>query len=177
MQSTLATDMFFEETNKENILEKCKIIKGSDLSEIFIYMLINDNSSYVKIYSVDLMNQNYDNPIATKSVKKVSVINEVRNIFSMSFFQSYTAYPEVYDIKKKMYKSLFEKVPHLKKITKAVKSLKENMLLCHYNGSFSLFHCSQCLITYQITIPPAIQNFLSRTTSQLFISDVVDFKG
>ena len=176
MQSTLSTDMFFEETNKENILEKCKIIKGADISEIYIYMLIRDNSSYVKIYSVDLMNQNYDNPIATRSVRKVSVVNEVRNMYSMSFFSSQAGYPEVYDIKKKIYKSLFEKVPHLKMLTKTVKNLKDNILLCHYNETFSLFHCSQCLVTYQLNIPASIQNFLSKTSQYLFISDVINFK-
>ena len=114
MHSNLITDMFFEESNKENIISKCEITKGNNLSEIFIFMLIEDNSSYVKLYSVDFLNQNYDNLIVAKSVKKISVFNDIRDIFRFSIYEQHTNYPNVLNVKKKLYKPLFTKIPQLK---------------------------------------------------------------
>ena len=47
--------MLFEETNKENMLEKCKIIRSQTYGEILIFMLITDSTNYVKIYQPNLL--------------------------------------------------------------------------------------------------------------------------
>jgi len=173
--STLITDMFFEENSKENILNKCEIIKGNNLSEVYIYMLIHDSTSYVKLYSVDFMNQNYDNPIAMKCVKKVSVLNEVRDMFSFDLYEKHPEYPKVLNVKKKMYKNLFEKSPCLKSLLRSVNTLRDCVLLSHTDSSFSLYYGSHCLFTYELSLPLQYRNLVDESTVLPKILEVKNF--
>jgi hypothetical protein len=175
--STIITDMFFEENSKENILNNCQIIRGNSLSEAYIFMLIHDSTSYVKLYSVDFMNQNYDNPIAIKCVKKVSVLNEVRDMFSFDLFELHQEYPKVLNVKKKMHKNLFEKSPCLKGLLRSVSTLKESILLSHSDGSFSLYYGAQCLFSYELSLPIQYRNLVDDSVSLPKIVDAKNFSS
>lgn len=52
--SLLITEMFYEDIHKENQLSKCKIFQSQSYGEILLAMLIQDVTSYVKIYSINL---------------------------------------------------------------------------------------------------------------------------
>ena len=100
--SSIVTELFYEEINKENKLSKCEIIKSNSQFEILLCILICDSIPYVKIYSINFCQQNFENFLAINCVKTVFILNMVFDIFPINLFEKNIKHPNICNLAKKV---------------------------------------------------------------------------
>ena len=101
--SLIITEMFFEESNKENMLTDCKVISGENCSEVLICCMIQDANCYIKIYSLNFFQQSYDH-IYLNSVRTVSIINDVLCFFPVDIISRGIRKPLTFNLERKVWK-------------------------------------------------------------------------
>ena len=181
--SYLLADRFYEDSNKEDIPKKCELVKGSSFSEILVLILTEKPSSYVKIYSLDILNHNFDKLIAVNAVKKVTSIDGVRDFFTYNLLPETPSMPKAIDIEKKMFKSFLNKFDSIKTLVKKNQKLDENVVLFHSDGHFSLYQGAAKLFDYNIPNQPigaeSITSFIPTNNLSLSqrIKEISNFKG
>ena len=152
----LLADRFYDDSNKEDMLKKCRLVKGSTFSEILILMLVDKPSSYVKIYSLDTLNHNFDKIISVNSLRKVTSVDGVRDFFTFNLFSESPSMPKPIDLEKKMFKSFLNKYESIKLLVSKNEKLHENVVLFHTDGHFSLYQGAAKLFDYNIPFHNAL---------------------
>ena len=110
----------------------------------------------------------------------MSIIEDVKNIFTFKLTENYGNFPEVINIDRKIYKNQLNKLPQLGILTKRVKKLKTNILMLHNNDSLSIFMSSHNIINYHLNIADNLQKQLKinyNIFGESSIKNILNFKG
>ncbi|KAL4431853.1 hypothetical protein ABPG74_012665 [Tetrahymena malaccensis] len=158
--SQIVTEIFFEESIKVNMMEKCQIIKTNNYGEFLIAMLIFDTTCYLKLYSLSFINntQALDTTnFQVNALKNFVIINDVVDFYPFNLFQNEVSIPVVSDIQKQIQRRRNDKFNQLKVLLSNECKLKSGILTLHKNGSFQLHNgLMKSLIKFDIQFPSVI---------------------
>ncbi|EGR27146.1 hypothetical protein IMG5_201710 [Ichthyophthirius multifiliis] len=162
--SYIVSEIFFEESIKVNMMQKCAILKSGNHGEFIIAMLIFDTSCYLKLYSLSFVNQgeNMQNVDSVQNfqinaLKNFVIINDVLDFFPVNLFQTEVSIPQIQDFQKQVLRRKNDKNSNFKCLFSNEIKLKQGIISFHKNGSFQLHNgLMKCIMRFDISIPAII---------------------